>query len=150
MMAYQETFVQRDQHRIYVRDQPGAEPAIILMHGFSDNVLLYDGPYPYLSRLNEDLLPMARSRTQMIPKLKQFRRPVRIIFGDADPSLNSGVARTFHKFLPGSKLFLIPGARHFVQLDEPEQVARLILLCRAGEYADLMLVTTSATKPGGR
>jgi hypothetical protein len=77
-------------------------------------------------RLNEDLLPVVQSRTQMIPKLKEFRRPVRIIFGDADPSLNSGVARTFHEFLPGSELFLIPGARHFVQLDEPEQVARLI------------------------
>jgi len=72
-------------------------------------------------------LPMVRSRTQMIPKLKEFKRPVRIIFGDADPALNSGVARRFHEFLPGSELFLIPGARHFVQLDEPEQVARLIL-----------------------
>ena len=82
---------------------------------------------PAFFRLNEDLLPMVRSRTQMIPKLREFRRPVRIIFGDADPSLNSGVARTFHEFLPGSELFLIPGARHFVQLDEPEQVARLIL-----------------------
>jgi pimeloyl-ACP methyl ester carboxylesterase len=281
MMAYQETFVQRDQHRIYVRDHPGAEPAIILMHGFPDSVHLYDRLSPYLSpprrvvlfdflgwgssdkpsgypytadnqvgdldavitqlrlgqvvlvahdasgppaidwalahpervaglvllntyycemptlrppeaiwlfstpvirsvarpvsrmfgnwlfrrmywwqvgrfirdadvrrefvpllhqqfeatpsarpaffRLNEDLLPTVRSRTQKIPKLKEFRRPVRIIFGDADPSLNSGVARTFHEFLPGSELFLIPGARHFVQLDEPEQVARLIL-----------------------
>jgi pimeloyl-ACP methyl ester carboxylesterase len=66
-------------------------------------------------------------RTRMISKLKEFRRPVRIIFGDADPSLNSGVARTFHEFLPGSELFSMPGARHFVQLDEPEQVARLIL-----------------------
>jgi len=82
---------------------------------------------PAFFRLNEDLLPMVQSRTQMIPKLKEFRRPVRIIFGDADPSLNSGVARSFHRFLPGSELFLIPGARHFVQLDEPEQVARLIL-----------------------
>jgi haloalkane dehalogenase len=82
---------------------------------------------PAFFRLNEDLLPMVQSRTQMIPKLKEFRRPVRIIFGDADPSLNSGVARSFHEFLPGSELFLIPGARHFVQLDEPEQVARLIL-----------------------
>ncbi len=249
-MAYQETFVQREQHRIYVRDHSGAEPAIILMHGFPDNVHLYDRLSPYLSpprrvvlfdflgwgssdkpsgypytaidwalahpervaglvllntyycemptlrppeaiwlfstpvirsvarpvsrmfgnwlfrrmywwqvgrfirdadvrrefvpllyqqfdatpsarpaffRLNEDLLPMVRSRTQMISKLKEFRRPVRIIFGDADPSLNSGVARTFHELLPGSELFLIPGARHFVQLDEPEQVARLIL-----------------------
>jgi pimeloyl-ACP methyl ester carboxylesterase len=48
-MAYQETFVQRHQHRIYVRDHPGAEPAIILMHGFPDNVHLYDRLSPYLS-----------------------------------------------------------------------------------------------------
>jgi hypothetical protein len=48
-MDYQETFVQRDQHRIYVRDHPGAEPAIILMHGFPENVHLYDRLSPYLS-----------------------------------------------------------------------------------------------------
>ena len=49
MMAYQETFVRRRQHRIYVRDHPGAEPAIILMHGFPDNVHLYDRLSPFLS-----------------------------------------------------------------------------------------------------
>ena len=82
---------------------------------------------PAFFRLNEDLLPMIRSHTKKIPRLRDFTRPVRIIFGDADYTLNSGVARTFHEFLPGSELFLIPGARHFVQLDEPEEVARLIL-----------------------
>ena len=82
---------------------------------------------PAFFRLNEDLLPAVRSRTEKIPRLREFRRPVRIIFGDADPSLNRGVARTFHEFLPGSELFLIPGAGHFVQMDEPEQVARLLL-----------------------
>jgi pimeloyl-ACP methyl ester carboxylesterase len=281
MMAYHEPFVRRDQHRIYVRDYPGTEPPIILMHGFPDNHHLYDRLVPHLSpprrlvlfdflgwgnsdkpagypytadnqvgdldavitqlklgqiilvahdasgppaidwalahpervdglvllntyycdmptlrrplaiwffstpvirsvarplsrlfgnwvfrrtygwqvgsfirdehvrrefvpllyqqfdakpsarpaffRLNVDLLPTVRSRNQMIPKMKEFSRPVRIIFGDADTSLNSGVARTFHEFFPGSELFLIPGARHFVQLDEPEQVAGLIL-----------------------
>ena len=280
-MAYQETSVQRDQHRIYVRDHPGAGPPIILMHGFPDNLHLYDRLVPYLSPprrvvlfdflgwghsdkpsgypyttanqvgdldavitqlgleqvllvahdasgppaidwaldrtervaglvllntyycemptlrppeviwlfstpvirniarpvsqmfsnwvfrrmyrwqvgrffrdadvrrefvprlyqqfdatpsalpaflgLNEDLLPMVRSHTAMIPQLREFRRPVRIIFGAADPYLNQGVARTFHEFLPESELFLIPGARHFVQMDEPEQVAQLIL-----------------------
>jgi pimeloyl-ACP methyl ester carboxylesterase len=70
---------------------------------------------------------MVRSHTAKIPKLREFRRPVRIIFGDADYTLNSGVARTFHEFFPGSELFLISGARHFVQLDEPQEVARLIL-----------------------
>src|SRR5262249_4743124 len=45
----------------------------------------------------------------------------------SNTEMGQPVARTFHEFLPGSELFLIPGARHFVQLDEPEQVARLIL-----------------------
>ena len=35
--------------RIYVQDHPGAEPAIILMHGFPDNLHLYDHLAPYLS-----------------------------------------------------------------------------------------------------
>lgn len=280
-MAYRETFVRRGQHRIYVREYPGAEPPIVLMHGFPDNVHLYDRLFPYLSpprrviafdflgwggsdkpsgvpitassqvgdvdavitqvglervilvahdasgppaidwalahpervaglvllntyycemptlrapeaiwlfstpvvrsvatrvsemfggwvfrrmywwqvgrffrdadvrrefvpllyqqfeaspgarpaffSLNEDLLPTLRARTRMIPRLREFRCPVRVIFGDADPYLNSGVAQRFHELLPESELFLVPGARHFVQMDEPEHVARLIL-----------------------
>lgn len=82
---------------------------------------------PAFFRLNEDLLPTLRSRSKMIPKLKEFRRPVRIIFGDADPYLNKGVARKFHELFPTSDLFLLPGARHFVQMDQPQEVARLIL-----------------------
>lgn len=82
---------------------------------------------PAFFRLNEDLLPTIRSRTEMLSKLREFRRPVRIIFGDADPYLNKGVAQRFHELFPTSELFLIPGARHFVQMDEPARVARLIL-----------------------
>jgi pimeloyl-ACP methyl ester carboxylesterase len=285
-MDYQETFVQRGQHRIYVRDYAGDEPAIVLMHGFPDNLHLYDRLVPFLAPrrvvcfdflgwgrsdkppgypytasnqigdldavlsqlglqqvvlvahdasgppaidwaldhpervaglvllntyycamptlrppeaiflfstpgirsiarpvsrlfghwifrrmywwqvgrffrdaevrdafvpllyeqfdavpsarpaffcLNEDLLPTIRSRTQKLPQLRAFRRPVRIIFGDADPYLNKGVAERFRKIFPTSELFLLPGARHFVQMDEPAEVARLILaLPRAG------------------
>jgi pimeloyl-ACP methyl ester carboxylesterase len=49
MMVYQETFVPRDQYRIYAREHSGEEPAIILMHGFPDNVHLYDRLVPHLS-----------------------------------------------------------------------------------------------------
>jgi pimeloyl-ACP methyl ester carboxylesterase len=49
MMAYKETFVERNQHRICVREHPGEEPTIILMHGFPDNLHLYDRLIPYLS-----------------------------------------------------------------------------------------------------
>src|SRR5512134_2240576 len=48
-MVYQEIFVRRNRHRIYVREYPGEEPTIILMHGFPDNIHLYDRLSPYLS-----------------------------------------------------------------------------------------------------
>ena len=42
-------FVTRDQHRIWLQECAGAEPAIVLMHGFPDNLHLYDRLVPYLS-----------------------------------------------------------------------------------------------------
>jgi haloalkane dehalogenase len=77
--------------------------------------------------LNRDLLPTVAAGTATVPRLRHFGRPVRIIFGAADPYLNTRVARRFHELFPTSELFLLPGARHYVQLDEPQQVARLIL-----------------------
>jgi haloalkane dehalogenase len=77
--------------------------------------------------LNNDLSYTVRSRAARIPQLGQFRRPVRIIFGDADPYLNKGVAQSFHRLFPTSDLFFLAGARHYVQMDEPDKVAELIL-----------------------
>jgi haloalkane dehalogenase len=82
---------------------------------------------PAFFRLNEDLQPTIRSRAKMTPRLREFKRPVRIIFADSDPYLNRGVAKSFHEFFRTSELFLLSGARHYVQMDEPEEVARLIL-----------------------
>jgi pimeloyl-ACP methyl ester carboxylesterase len=82
---------------------------------------------PAFFRLNEDLWTTIRSGNEMAPRLGEFHLPVRIIFGAADPYLNRGVAQRFHELLPGSDLFLLPTARHFVQMDEPERVAELIL-----------------------
>jgi pimeloyl-ACP methyl ester carboxylesterase len=77
--------------------------------------------------LNNDLLGTLFSRLRQHERLRAFTRPVRIIFGDADPYLNRGVARRFHKLLPTSTLFLLPTARHYVQVDEPQKVAELVL-----------------------
>lgn len=82
---------------------------------------------PAFFRLNEDLLGAVRAGSKTASRLKEFTRPVRIIFGAGDPYLNQGVARKFHELFPASDLFLLPDARHFVQMDEPEEVARLIL-----------------------
>ncbi len=82
---------------------------------------------PAFWALNDDLLRTVLSRRKMIPRMRAFRRPVRIIFGDADRYLNKAVAERFHELFPEADLFLVPGAGHYVQVDEPEKVADLIL-----------------------
>jgi haloalkane dehalogenase len=85
---------------------------------------------PAFWRLNDDLLATVLSRRRMLPEVRRFARPVRIVFGAADPYLNVRVARRFHELFQDSELFLLPTARHYVQVDEPEEVARLILALR--------------------
>ena len=45
----QELSINRDQYKIYAQEHAGAEPALILMHGFPDNLHLYDRLVPWLS-----------------------------------------------------------------------------------------------------
>jgi haloalkane dehalogenase len=40
--------VPREQGRVYARDYKGAGPAFVLMHGFPDNLHIYDDLIPYL------------------------------------------------------------------------------------------------------
>jgi haloalkane dehalogenase len=95
---------------------------------------------PAFFRLNADLLGAVLRRTRNRRQLKAFSRPVRIVFGAADPYLNGGVARSFHRLFPRSDLHLLPGARHYVHVDEPQQVARLIV--SAGDSAELGTIRT--------
>ena len=76
--------------------------------------------------LNEDLRPALRARKRRLVELQRFTRPVRIVFGAADPYLNADVARDLAQLFPNVDLKLVPGARHFVQMDEPGRVAEEI------------------------
>lgn len=91
-----------------------------------DRFMAGSGSFRAFFALNEDLWPTVRDRTEKLYLLRQFDRPVRIIFGDQDTQLNVGVAERFNELFPDSELFLIPGGHHFVQMDEPERVAELI------------------------
>jgi haloalkane dehalogenase len=82
---------------------------------------------PAFWSLNADLLRTVRSRIRMIPQMRAFERPVRVVFGADDPYLNAGMAGRFHELFPDSDKFLLDGARHYVQVDEPDEVSRLIL-----------------------
>src|SRR5712672_2388575 len=41
--------VDRGQSKVYARDYGGAGPAFVLMHGFPDNLRIYDDLIPYLT-----------------------------------------------------------------------------------------------------
>jgi haloalkane dehalogenase len=87
---------------------------------------------PAFWRLNEDLLGTVISRRLRSRRLRSFDRPVRIVFGDADPYLNRRVAWRLHRIFPTSDLHLLATARHYVQVDEPKTVAQLIMSLRTG------------------
>jgi haloalkane dehalogenase len=82
---------------------------------------------PAFWRLNDDLLGTVLTRRRRIPQLRRFAPPVRIIFGARDRSLNPRVARNFAALFPRSDLHLLDDAGHFVQVDQPQQVAGLIV-----------------------
>src|SRR6266516_2446898 len=58
---------------------------------------------------------------------KMYSWQVGRFFCACDSYLSVGVARRFHELFPNSVLCLLPGAYHYVQIDEPEQVAHLLL-----------------------
>jgi pimeloyl-ACP methyl ester carboxylesterase len=76
--------------------------------------------------LNEDLRPALRTRNDRLPELRRFERPVSVVFGEDDPYLNRNVARDLTGLFPQAHLELVPRARHFVQMDQPERVAQEI------------------------
>jgi haloalkane dehalogenase len=82
---------------------------------------------PAFWRLNDDLLGTVLSRLRRVGVLRRFTPPVRVVFGAQDRYLNARVARRFAALFPRSELHLLPDAGHYVQVDQPEQVAGLVL-----------------------
>src|SRR5262249_14713594 len=77
--------------------------------------------------LHDGLLRAGLTQPRRIPEMRRFTRPVRIIFGARDRSLNPRIAANFAALFPHSDLHLLDGAGHFVQVDQPQQVADLIV-----------------------
>lgn len=49
-VAFVEHHISHDGHMIYAREYPGQDPAYVMMHGFPDNLHIYDYVVPYLTR----------------------------------------------------------------------------------------------------
>jgi haloalkane dehalogenase len=127
----------------FIRDEEVRKEFVPLLYEQFDST---PSTQPAFFSLNADLRGTMRSRSGAEPEMRAFGRPVRIIFGEADPYPNAGVARHFHRLFPDSELFLLPTARHFPQLDEPEEVARLILSTPLAGRTDSATGTSTASE----
>lgn len=64
--------------------------------------------------------------TSIAANLKQLALPVLIIRGDADVYLSAAIAERLAHEIPASELIHIATGGHFIQEDEPEQVAHCV------------------------
>jgi pimeloyl-ACP methyl ester carboxylesterase len=82
---------------------------------------------PAFIALAGHLIPEVTAHAAAIPRMAAFTRPVVVAFGAEDPYLNQGVAADFAARFANCRRIDIAGANHYVQLDQPEQVAAAIL-----------------------
>jgi haloalkane dehalogenase len=92
---------------IFAHDAPSMRPAF-----FSATSVLWDE---------------VSQREKFAPRLRAFEKPVHIVFGADDPYLNPDVAAAFRSLFPVGSLQIVKGAGHYVQLDRPEEVSRIVL-----------------------
>ena len=82
---------------------------------------------PAFFALNRVLPAEVAVRAKRVKELQKLKIPTKIIFGANDPYLNADVAREFNNYIQTSELYLVAGAGHYVQMDKPKAVAKLIL-----------------------
>ncbi|MGO4211068.1 alpha/beta fold hydrolase [Terriglobus sp. 2YAB30_2] len=81
---------------------------------------------PAFVQLAGGLFPQLGKNAASLARLKEIEIPCSIIWGDADAYLNLGVAKEFAATFRGASKHVLD-AGHWVQLDLPEQVGRLML-----------------------
>ncbi len=67
--------------------------------------------------------------------LRRIDRPVLVIWGQRDPYLEAELAEPGPAWAPQARVERLPQASHWVQLDQPEEVNRLLLDFLAGRSA---------------
>jgi hypothetical protein len=99
------------------------ESVVIVVHDLSGHV----GIRPAFFLSTGVLWDEINQRVKNLPRAAHFKKPVHIIFGVDDPVLNAGVAREFKRMFSNASLDLIDDANHYVQLDQADQVSRIML-----------------------
>ena len=73
---------------------------------------------------------ITRAHSRIIPnrgkRLIPHPFPAAVIWGEDDPFYPAALGERLHAAIPGATLEIIPGARHFVPEDSPDQLRRAL------------------------
>ncbi len=90
------------------------------------NFELKAGSGPAFAQMTAQVFDEVARNTQRIPEMEALDIPVKLIWGNADLNLNTGVAEDLKSHLKHASLVVLP-AGHWLQVDMPEQVAKEML-----------------------
>ena len=84
------------------------------------------GSGPAFAQMTAQVFEEVGRNTERLPEVEALDVPVKIIWGDTDLALNTGVAEDFRSHFKNATLHVL-SAGHWPQIDEPEQVAKAML-----------------------
>jgi len=84
------------------------------------------GSGPAFAEMTAQVYEEVARNTLRLPKLETLDIPVKLIWGEADLDLNTGVAQDLQSHLMAASLVVLP-AGHWLQVDAPEAVAKEML-----------------------
>ena len=117
---------QRTQFQTALPDNQKAYYDSFLGPIIDNNFMVKPSSGPAFAELTAELFEEVARNTTRLPKMEALDIPFKLIWGTTDPYLNTGVAEDFQSHLQRPSLHVLP-AGHWVQIDAPEQVARLML-----------------------
>jgi haloalkane dehalogenase len=84
------------------------------------------GSGPAFAQMTAQVYEEVTRNTQRLPDLQALDIPAKLIWGDTDVNLNTGVAKDLQSHLRHASL-LVLSAGHWPQIDMPEEVAKEML-----------------------
>ena len=63
---------------------------------------------------------------EMAARIGEIAAPTLILFGDKDRVINPSAAKTFHEYIAGSEVVILPGIGHLPMEEAPDATAAAI------------------------
>jgi len=118
---------QKQQFQDALTDKQKAHYDAFLYPLIADNFMQQPSSGPAFAQMTAQFFEEIARNTKRLPELEALDIPFKLIWGETDPYLTVSVAEERQSHLKQSSLHVVP-AGHWLQLDEPEQVANAMLL----------------------